>query len=57
VGGFECLHFMPVINSLKEDDHVSYVPLNPLLHWRLLITYQHPTTHDCRSARAHPHRP
>jgi hypothetical protein len=25
VGGFECLHFMPVVNALKEDDHVSYV--------------------------------
>jgi hypothetical protein len=22
VGGFECLHFMPVANALKEDDHV-----------------------------------
>lgn len=27
VGGFECLHFMPVINALKEDDHVSIRPL------------------------------
>jgi hypothetical protein len=25
VGGFECLHFSPVMQSLKEDDHVSYV--------------------------------
>jgi len=25
VGGFECLHFMPVTNALKEDDYVSYV--------------------------------
>lgn len=25
VAGFECLHFMPVINVLKEDDYVSYV--------------------------------
>ncbi|KAA8612807.1 hypothetical protein PtrSN002B_011041 [Pyrenophora tritici-repentis] len=27
VAGFECLHFMPVINALKEDDHVSIRPL------------------------------
>ncbi|EUC47814.1 hypothetical protein COCMIDRAFT_24368 [Bipolaris oryzae ATCC 44560] len=27
VGGFECLHFMPVVNALKEDDHVSIRPL------------------------------
>ncbi|KAF1943490.1 hypothetical protein EJ02DRAFT_453199 [Clathrospora elynae] len=27
VGGFECLHFMPVANALKEDDHVSIRPL------------------------------
>ncbi|KAH6878660.1 hypothetical protein BKA58DRAFT_377698 [Alternaria rosae] len=27
VGGFECLHFMPVTNALKEDDHVSIRPL------------------------------
>lgn len=25
VGGFECLHFMPVGQCLNEDDHVSYV--------------------------------
>lgn len=25
VGGFECLHFSPVMQALKEDDHVSYV--------------------------------
>lgn len=25
VGGFECLHFSPVTQALKEDDHVSYV--------------------------------
>lgn len=25
VGGFECLHFMPVGQCLKEDDHVLYV--------------------------------
>lgn len=25
VGGFECLHFSPVVQSLKDDDHVSYV--------------------------------
>lgn len=25
VAGFECLHFTPVIGSLKEDDHVWYV--------------------------------
>lgn len=25
VGGFECLHFMPVAEALKEDDHVTYV--------------------------------
>jgi hypothetical protein len=23
VGGFECLHFSPVFQSLKDDDHVS----------------------------------
>lgn len=23
VGGFECLHFSPVAQALKEDDHVS----------------------------------
>ncbi|RMZ67299.1 5-methyltetrahydropteroyltriglutamate-homocysteine methyltransferase [Pyrenophora seminiperda CCB06] len=27
VAGFECLHFMPVIHALKEDDHVSIRPL------------------------------
>ncbi|KAL1794870.1 hypothetical protein ACET3X_006686 [Alternaria dauci] len=27
VGGFECLHFMPVVHALKEDDHVSIRPL------------------------------
>ncbi|KAF3002464.1 nucleolar and coiled-body phosphoprotein 1 [Curvularia kusanoi] len=27
VGGFECLHFMPVGQCLKEDDHVSIRPL------------------------------
>ncbi|RYN65821.1 hypothetical protein AA0118_g3112 [Alternaria tenuissima] len=27
VGGFECLHFMPVAHALKEDDHVSIRPL------------------------------
>ncbi|USP79083.1 hypothetical protein yc1106_06357 [Curvularia clavata] len=27
VGGFECLHFMPVVNVLKEDDHVSIRPI------------------------------
>jgi hypothetical protein len=56
VGGFECLHFMPVAHALKEDDHVSYV----LLHsasWSILTRRQHPPTHDCRSTRAHPHRP
>jgi hypothetical protein len=25
VGGFECLHFAPVAQSLKDDDHVSCV--------------------------------
>jgi len=25
VGGFECLHFSPVMEALKEDDQVSYV--------------------------------
>ena len=37
VAGFECLHFMPVINALKEDDHVSYVHVR-FLRWCLLIT-------------------
>ena len=48
VGGFECLHFMPVGQCLKEDDHVSYVaskvfvlPFRPMLTFRL----QHTTTH------------
>ncbi|KAF3032643.1 hypothetical protein E8E12_002066 [Didymella heteroderae] len=27
VAGFECLHFMPVAQCLKEDDHVSIRPL------------------------------
>lgn len=27
VAGFECLHFMPVVQCLKEDDHVSIRPL------------------------------
>lgn len=27
VGGFECLHFMPVAQALKEDDLVSYAGL------------------------------
>ncbi|KAF1831319.1 hypothetical protein BDW02DRAFT_557153 [Decorospora gaudefroyi] len=27
VGGFECLHFMPVTHALKEDDHVAIRPL------------------------------
>lgn len=30
VAGFECLHFAPVFQTLKEDDHVSYVAV--LLH-------------------------
>jgi hypothetical protein len=27
VGGFECLHFAPVVQALKDDDHVSWVPV------------------------------
>jgi hypothetical protein len=27
VGGFECLHFSPVAQALKEDDHVSCVSI------------------------------
>ncbi|KAJ4292665.1 hypothetical protein N0V90_009328 [Kalmusia sp. IMI 367209] len=27
VGGFECFHFSPVLQTLKEDDHVSIRPL------------------------------
>jgi hypothetical protein len=23
VGGFECLHFSPVVQALKDDDHVT----------------------------------
>lgn len=23
LGGFECLHFSPVLQTLKEDDHIS----------------------------------
>jgi hypothetical protein len=25
VGGFECLHFSPILQTLKDDDVVSYV--------------------------------
>ncbi|KAF2006625.1 hypothetical protein P154DRAFT_517682 [Amniculicola lignicola CBS 123094] len=27
VGGFECLHFSPVLQSLKDDDHLTIRPL------------------------------
>jgi hypothetical protein len=55
VGGFECLHFMPVANALKEDDHVSYVSIPSTL--LPANRPQHPTAHDGRSSCAHPHRP
>jgi hypothetical protein len=31
VAGFECLHFSPVVQALKDDDHVSYDLPNQLL--------------------------
>jgi hypothetical protein len=36
IGGFECLHFSPVAQALKEDDHVSHVSPRKALRIALL---------------------
>ncbi|KAH4208636.1 hypothetical protein HBI95_093330 [Parastagonospora nodorum] len=48
VGGFECLHFSPVAQSLKDDDHVSIRPLMTAEERARTLTGRHQISDDGR---------
>ncbi|KAH7390835.1 hypothetical protein DE146DRAFT_662875 [Phaeosphaeria sp. MPI-PUGE-AT-0046c] len=48
VGGFECLHFSPVMQALKEDDHVSIRPLMTAEERARTLTGRHQISEDGR---------
>ncbi|CAO2657975.1 Nn.00g072350.m01.CDS01 [Neocucurbitaria sp. VM-36] len=48
VGGFECLHFTPVSQALKEDDHVSIRPLMTAEVRARTLTGRHQISDDGR---------
>ncbi|KAH8723199.1 hypothetical protein GQ44DRAFT_741155 [Phaeosphaeriaceae sp. PMI808] len=48
VGGFECLHFSPVVQALKEDDHVSIRPLMTAEERARTLTGRHQISEDGR---------
>lgn len=48
VGGFECLHFSPVVQALKDDDHVSIRPLMTAEVRARTLTGRHQISDDGR---------
>ncbi|KAF2030528.1 hypothetical protein EK21DRAFT_65271 [Setomelanomma holmii] len=48
VGGFECLHFSPVVQALKEDDHVTIRPLMTAEERARTLTGRHQISDDGR---------
>ncbi|KAH7394436.1 hypothetical protein BKA66DRAFT_606622 [Pyrenochaeta sp. MPI-SDFR-AT-0127] len=67
VAGFECLHFSPVAQALKDDDHVSIRPLMTAEVRARTLTGRHQISDDGRHLvdgvpfgrpyLRHPHRP
>ncbi|KAH7086303.1 hypothetical protein FB567DRAFT_445023 [Paraphoma chrysanthemicola] len=48
LGGFECLHFSPVVQALKDDDHVTIRPLLTAEERARTLTGRHQISDDGR---------